>query len=494
MNWRATVAAGLIFVALLVVVVLESRQRVAEEGEVFRQSFMGLDLYGIDPAQVTRVQIQRKGEDEIILEKRGESWNVVQPFEGLADDEEVTRIVEAVALLRPVASREGVDLTDPEFGLAEADLTAVLTYEGGSATLKVGAETPAGTQRFAEIAGDARLFVVGADLRTTLWTDPQSLREKNVAAVTPEEVKQLTLDHADERVVAVSRPGAEPDAEALWRLAAPIQTDADEWNVKQVISSIGDMTAEGFLSAEEAAKADTGFDNAQATVTIERTEGEPFTLTFGNTATREVGEPATQKEIIFVRSSQRPEVMMVRAGALDEVQKTLFDLRDKSVLSLKRDDVTRVKVERTEGLTFQIARRPSGWFVEKPKNFEARQGAVDDILWDLEDLSAVEFVADEPTPQQLREFGLTVPQTAITIERRGADPVKVLIGGATPENDYYAMTSESKRVVKISEFLMGDLPEDVKELEKGSVEAPENPFANEPPAGEGPDAPPAPGG
>jgi len=87
MNWRATIAAGLIFIVLLAVVVVEGRQRVAEEGEVFRQSFMGLDLYGIDTEKVTRVQIQRANEDEIVLEKRGEDWHVVKPFDGLADSD-----------------------------------------------------------------------------------------------------------------------------------------------------------------------------------------------------------------------------------------------------------------------------------------------------------------------------------------------------------------------------------------------------------------------
>lgn len=163
---------------------------------------------------------------------------------------------------------------------------------------------------------------------------------------------------------------------------------------------------------------------------------------------------------------------MVQADVLDSVQQTAFDLRDKSVLSLKRDDVTRVKVERTKGLSFTVARRPSGWFVEKPKNFEARQGAIDDILWDLEDLSAVEYVTDEATPQEMRQYGLAVPQTAITIELRGADPVTVLIGESTADNHFYAMVGDDKRVVKISEFLMGDLPEEIGELEKSAVEAP----------------------
>jgi len=280
------------------------------------------------------------------------------------------------------------------------------------------------------------------------------------------------------------------DEDALWRLTAPMKTEADEWNVKQLINKIGDMRAEGFLTTDEAG-ADLGFDKPQATLTLQSAGGEPLTVTFGNIEKREVGEPATEKEIIFVRSSGRPEVMMVTADVLDALQKTAFDLRDKSVLSFKRDDVTRLKVERTQGLSFTVAKRPSGWFVEKPKNFEARQGAVDDILWNLEDLNAVEFVTDEATPQELREFGLAVPQTAITVEVRGGDPIKVLIGESTEDSEYYAMVGDSKRVVKVAEFLIGDLPEDIKDLKKSSVEAPESEWnTGEPPAGVGADAPP----
>ena len=489
MNWRATVAAGLIFIVLLALVVVESRQRVAEEGEVFRQSFMGLNLYGIDTEKVTRVQIQRANEDDIVLEKRGDNWHVVKPFDGLADADEVKRIVDGVALLKPAASREGVNLADEEFGLAEADLVATLTYDGDrTATLKVGAETPAGTQRFAQVSGDERLYVVGANVRTTLWKDPEMLRQKSVASLDAESVTGLTLDQADEHIVAVRTQG---DEKALWRLTAPLKTEADEWNVKQLINKIGDMKAEGFLAPDGADAADLGFDKPQATVTLQLPEGEPLTVTFGSIETREVGEPAAEKEIIFVRSSKRPEIMMVAADVLDALKKTPFDLRDKSVLTFKRDDVTRLRVERTEGLSFTVAKRPGGWFVEKPKNFEARQGAVDDILWNLEDLSAVEFVTDEATPQELREFGLAVPQTAITVERRDGEPIKILIGESTEDSDYYAMVGESKRVVKVSEFLMSDLPEDIKDLEKGSVEAPESEWnMGEPPPGVGPDAQP----
>lgn len=472
MNWRATIAAGLIFIALLAFVWIESRHRVAEEGEVFRHSFLGLNLYGIDPEQVTRVQIQRKDEEDIVLEKRGDQWFIAQPFEGLADGEEVMRLVSAVAELKPTASREGVDLGEEQFGLADADLIATITWNGGkTAQLRVGAETPTGTERYAQISDDPKLYVVGAGVRTTLWTNAESLREKNVASIEADDVTGLTLEHGKERIVAIRASGEG----AQWRLTEPLATAADEWNVKQVINKIRDLRAEGFLSADEAEEAETGFDEPQAKVTLRLPEGDPLTITLGKSETREVGDTAEEKEIVYVRSSRRGEIMLVNADVVDAVRKTAFDLRDKSVVSFKRDDVTRLKVERTEGLSFTLARRPGGWFVEKPKNFEARQGAVDDILWDLEDLSAVEFVTEEATPQDLREYGLAVPQTAITITLRGqSEPIKVLIGEKTAEGDYYAAVEGGKQVVKISEFLMGDLPEDVKDLEKSSVEAPES--------------------
>ncbi|MFW5866636.1 MAG: DUF4340 domain-containing protein [Armatimonadota bacterium] len=472
MNWRATIAAGLIFIALLAFVWVESSYRVAEEGEVFRQSFLGLDLYGIDAEQVTHVRIERAEEDDIVLEKRGEDWYLVEPFPGLADSEEVMRIVRAVAELRPTTSREGVDLTEEHYGLTDASLVATITYNGGrTAQLKLGAEAASGTERYASASGSDRLYIVGASTRTTLWKDPRELREKDVANVETDEVQKVTLDHGDEHVVAV-RSDTEDDRK--WRLTAPLDTAADEWNVRQLISNVGDLRAEGFLSPEEAEGAETGFKEPQAKISLQMAEGEPLTITFGNTETREIDDLATEEEIIYVRTSRRDEVLLVKADALANVQKTAFDLRDKSIVSFERDEVTRVRVERTEGLSFTIARRPDGWFVEKPQKAEARQGAVDDVLWNLEDVSATEFVTEDAGEQELRDYGLAVPQTVVTIElRHQDDPIEILIGDETEQGWFYARTADSERVVLIDEFLMGDLPENMGELEQAPT-APED--------------------
>ncbi|NLO05267.1 MAG: DUF4340 domain-containing protein [candidate division WS1 bacterium] len=480
MNWRATLATGLVFIALLAFVWVESRNRVAEEGEVFRHGVLGLDLYGIDVEQVTSLRIERAGQEVVVLTKRDDGWFITEPFEGMANAEEVRRMVETIAQLRPSATREGVDLDSEQFGLAEPDLVATLTYAGNrTAQLSLGGETPAGAERYAKISGNNNLYVVPATVRTTLWKDPREMRETDVLTVEADAVQSLVLDHGEEHVAA-QRTTATSDG-PKWRLTEPLQVPADEWGVRQVITSLDDLKAEGF--ADEDADADDaalGFDGPQATVTLATTDGKSRTVTFGSTVTREVGQPAEEKEVVFTRVSGRNEVLLVQAGALDNFRQSAFDLRDKSVVSFNREDVTRVKVERTQGLSFTVARRPSGWFVERPQDFEARQGAIDDILWDLEDLSAVNFVSDDPTPQELRTFGLAVPQVAITIELRGEEPIRVLVGAKTEAGNYYASTSASKQVVEISEFLMGDLPDEVDELRPSAVPIPEPEEAAEP--------------
>ena len=144
MRWRNTIAAGLLFVALLAWVMTNERRRVPEKEEVF----------GIDAAEVTALTIQRKGEEPITLEKRGEDWFITQPFTGLAANEEVERLVKAIAELVPRGTRAGVNLQSPDFGLR-------CGVGGHSPTPQAGHHSyrrrdTAGNERYARVSGARR--------------------------------------------------------------------------------------------------------------------------------------------------------------------------------------------------------------------------------------------------------------------------------------------------------------------------------------------------
>ena len=231
-----------------------------------------------------------------------------------------------------------------------------------------------------------------------------------------------------------------------------------------MINNVRDLRVEGFLD-EPKSDAELGLDRPQAVVTLKLADGRTLTITLGKIAEVEVGDPPTTKKIIYARTSERDEVLLLSADALDKVRKTAFDLRDKSVLRLTRDDVTRIVVERRQGLSFTVARRPDGWFVEKPKAFAAQQSKIDDLLWDLEDLTP--GVRDGEADQaQLRKYGLACAPGGNHHPLKSGEPVRVLIGNQTEDRNYYAKVGDSDQVVVISQFLYNDLPTKLEELKK----------------------------
>lgn len=469
MRWRLTAAAGLVFVALLAWVLTQERGRVPEEDEAF----------GLDVAQVTKLQVSRKDKPGIIVEKRGDDWYLAKPITGLADTDEVERMVKAVAELKPRGSRDHVDLTSEDFALAKPDLTATLTYGGTkTAAVSLGGETPVGSDRYAKIAGRDRLYIVGSSLRTTLWKEPEKLREKKLAKFEKEDVTRLTLQHDQTRVACVKRGGDEEST--TWRITEPLDARGDEWNIKQLVDKIKDLKAEDFLE-EKKSDEDLGLHKPQVRLSLDLKGGRKLTISLGKQSKRRVGDQDEEKEILFARSSERQEVLLVKADVLEKLKKSLFDLRDKSVAQLDRDDVKRITVERREGMSFSVQRRPAGWRVERPQHVDAKQSAVDDLLWDIEDLDAKKFVTEEAKREELRDYGLVVPDAAITVELSGQDePVKIYIGHKTTEGDYYCMTNQSPQVVTISDFLIKDLPEDIEDLKKGAADiTPESPFEDE---------------
>lgn len=463
MKWRFTVAAALVFAALLAWVLTQEQGRVAEEGEAF----------GLDAETATHLKVERAGEDALVLEKRDDQWHLVSPIEGLADSDQVMRMVKAIAELKPNSSREGVDLSSADFGLVEPDVIATLQCGAKTAQISLGADTPIGASRYAKIEGRDKLYIVPAALRTTLSKAADELREKKLANFETDDVRGIEVQTSEDHVAATRiGEGDKP----RWRLTEPLDTLGDEWNIKQLINKIKDMKAEDFL-ADEASDEQLGLAKPQVSVTLTMTDGKKLTVSIGKQSKRVIGTGTTEADVLFVRSSERSEILIVKADVLKALTKTTFDLRDKSVVQIDRDSIQRVKVERKRGLSFSVGRRPDGWIVEKPTVADPSRSKIDNLLWDIEDLSAKSYVTEDASDEDLRGYGLLVPSAALTITAGADKPIKIYIGDQTEDGDYYCMTNQSKQVVTISKFLVDDLPDTEEDLKASASDmTPETPF------------------
>ncbi|HCU38313.1 MAG TPA: hypothetical protein DGT21_23705 [Armatimonadetes bacterium] len=167
---------------------------------------------------------------------------------------------------------------------------------------------------------------------------------------------------------------------------------------------------------------------------------------------------------MYAKVSGRDEVAVIKGEDLESLKKQPIDLRDKSIVDLKKDNISYVKVQSKERLSFAIKRLPDGWHLDAPVKAVANAMKVDDLLWDLAQLEARDYV--EENPQDLKQYGLAIPDIVIDIQQLGADkPIKIKIGYAHGDDAHYAQTSEGNQVYAISDTLINDLPEKLADIQ-----------------------------
>jgi len=447
-------------VGLLAWVLLRERGRVVEKGEIFR----------LQITEVSRLEVEGKNHSYTLV-RQGEEWWFREPFQGLAAASEAERAVRAVAALKPL-KRENQDLTKPEFGLQDPQLTVTVTYRGDRSTvIKLGQQSPIGQKIFATISQDPEaLFLIDQSFLSDVDRDPETMREKKlVQKVTIDNVTQVTVQREAEQVTANLVPLAQ---ETSWQIVAPRALKADKTAVEGLVTSLSYAEALEFMPYTSENLTATGLDKPRVAVTYTLKKGEPVTVYLGKEEQRTVkttgSTTPTPQQVVYATRSGRPEILVMNVSVLNDLNKGLLDLRDKHILpDLKKEQITSLKAQREEGLNFSVMKSGAEWQVTAPRAGKAKSSKIDDVLYALVDLQATDYAVENDPNVDLAKYGLKLPQTTLTlgVEGRSA-PIVLWIGAPVPGKTerFYLRTSLAHDVYEIDGALLRDLPQKAEDL------------------------------
>ncbi len=455
-RYRFTLAALLIFAALLAWVLTQERGRVPEEGEIFRLS----------PQQIVKLEVNQD-DNRLMLERRDQQWYLIEPLHGLADSEKVDSMLDSLVQIKP-GKREDVDLTNPDYGLDQPVLTVTFhTRAGRATTIKLGVKSGTGDDHFATITGRSELYLINTSFKTALEKSADDLRDKTLVDLKKDDVRKLKIERPQITVIA-ERIG-EGDTHK-WQLHQPVAAAADRFAVEDVVEGIIRAKAAGFADRPEDLSS-VGLDQPQAIVSLTAKDGQQRTFRIGKQIEKEVaeeyGEGTEQKRVVYVDMEQRPQLLLVAAELLNQVSKSLFDLRDKTILDFAKEKVLEVKVQSKQKLNFAANKNEDGeWTLAAPAGLQAQADKIDDILWDLDSLRAVAFEKEQPEQGDLMDYGLAVPYMVITLKIASQSrPIKVRLGNEAQPGARYCQTSQSEQVYQINAtVLLDDLPADLEAL------------------------------
>lgn len=343
MNFKTTLVL-LVLLVLAGAAVLFTRGG-GEEPADSADAEAGRRLFELDQSDVIEVAVIPSAGDRFVLEKSGGQWRLTEPVSAPAEPFEVDSLVSALVNLRSRGS-VGSDASSAATGLDDPTYRIELTGAGGSKhTLAVGQKSAVGDILYVSAGDEQQAEVVDASLYEQLEKSASDYRRKQLVAVPSHEVKQLTVARPDGKLV-LEKHGEQ------WQIVEPVKMPAEQSEVDDVIFTATGLRAEEFVSEDPSQAGGYGLMTPRLSVTLST---EPPTTQSVQPTTQPATSPAgttirigryddVRQKNVYATVSGAPTIAKVPATVLERFNKKPLDLRDRKVLDINPQQVTRIRV------------------------------------------------------------------------------------------------------------------------------------------------------
>jgi len=173
-----------------------------------------------------------------------------------------------------------------------------------------------------------------------------------------------------------------------------------------LVTSLQGLELDEVVAESPSSLAEYGLDKPKNTVSVQvQGASQPLKLL--------VGDKTPDGNSLYAKVPSRPRVFTIPSYLESSLAKKPFDLRDRSVLHVKRDDVKGVEITGPNG-NYALARDDKGeWAFTRPLTTRAGRWAVDGFLGTLEGLRMESAAAESAS--DLKPYGLDKPARTVSL-------------------------------------------------------------------------------
>ena len=397
-------------------------------------------------ANIQKLEIAGLAEP-IKLERRGEDWMLLSPFEWPANPHVVKRILNELLFLEreaffTLAELEKAGVTLADYGLDKPALT--LTFTPGNATggsgpglppvvLRIGAEKAAGNRLYLLSPDGERVLIVKRSLIDSLRLTLDELRDPALFKIQHFEVRSISVQSAaaNNLRVRLRHEGSR------WSLETPILARASRGGTDLALNSLTSLAALQFPAPGTLDPARTGLGNPALRIMLEGNKRTETLLVGARTGDKAAG---ADESVYYAKLEDRDAVFTtsIPDSLVDTLRNAQEKLRDPLVLDLEGRDVSGITLRSADRReltlqrletgaapgevgTWQIVRRDSS--ASGTPTLPADATAVARLLQHLALLSADEFRSDAPSAADLENWGFNLPERRIVLTVSPVNPV-----------------------------------------------------------------------
>jgi len=175
-----------------------------------------------------------------------------------------------------------------------------------------------------------------------------------------------------------------------------------------------------------------------------------------------LGDDVPGQSLLFAKLPSEARIFTLASYVRSSLEKKAFDLRDRDLLHVKRDEVKALKIEGPAG-AYGLARDGKGeWAFTSPLVTRAGRWSVDSLLGMIENLRMESVAAEAAT--DVKPFGLVKPTYSVVLDLGDGRTKTLALGSKTPDDKYYAREAGAPLVGVIAKALADDLAKGMAEL------------------------------
>lgn len=392
-------------------------------------------LLSFDTGDATAVVLTTADSTISLTKDQAGIWQILSPLHTTADQAAVRSLLTSMNRARRLRVIDEHPTEVNRYGFAPTALSLRMTVGGVEHQVDFGDNSPVGSSayvRVRSVAGSGRAVTGGSSapvllvplgVKKSASKNLFDLRNKELFTLAAADVTAVELRYPDQTpsLIRLERQAPQADSSghpAAWEVVAPIRAAADDETIQKLVKQVSTLRATAILDEGKAKKLAT-LKRLKAEITLRMGGAQSVTVRFFL--------PFGEEAAYAVTTPESPLYQVDRQDVL-QLEKSLFDLRDKRVVQMKRGTVQGLRVARGDG-SFQLNRRQGEWLYNgQPLSHDADAKVKKflDALWQAK----VEKIAGD-SASAWPKLGLDQGGTTITLfsgENTATQPVVVTLG------------------------------------------------------------------
>jgi hypothetical protein len=382
------------------------------------------------------------------IKKEGDKYKVVSPVAYPADENVAKQAFEAVEKLDFGDLVTEQKTKHAEFEVEDNGLKVAIK-KGDKVLAEVLVGKAMGGNTLVRVPGKDDVWQGLGSFRYNFDRDATNWRDKTITKVAQGDVEKIELKNKGGGSAVLKKEG-----EDKWTVVeSSVKIDKLDGTIPSgIASTLSSWITNEFVDA--AKPEETGLDDPATTVTVALKGGKTVSVLIGN----KKGD-----EDRYVKTSDSPQVFLVKRYNVDRLDKRPIDLRDKLVCDIADGDLGEIAVTHDKD-SFTIVRSDKDWKAAKPAGITLDPSKVTALSTAFKDWKASGFAED----QSPKSGGLAKPRAVINARSKDKKKSCTLkIGDETKDKvNYIAQAGASPDVYLLAKWAADRVLPKVEDLKK----------------------------